>query len=207
MKTSPLLAAAAFLFTACDEQKVEDAKTKTAAAAESIGELAKDSGSKVLEKGSKALEKGKELSKTAGEKLKEVKDAVVAKSSPAVEAFKARINGFSETMKGMEGQAGDDPAKAKEMLTSLMQKLNSIPTEGVPPDLAEAFRNYHANVRRILEMSLSVPADPTQAEQWQKDHANELHKIEQDSTAALKALKEAAARHGITGLNLGESKE
>lgn len=200
MKTAPILAAAAILFTACDEQKVEDAKTKTADAAKSIGELAKDTGGK-------ALEKGRELTKTAGEKLKEVKEAVVAKSSPAVESFKARINGFSEMMKGMEGQAGDDPAKAKEMLTSLMQKLNSIPTEGVPPDLAKAFGEYHTNVRRILELSLSVPADPKAAEQWQMDHANELHKIEQDSTAALKALKEAAARHGITGLNLGESKE
>jgi hypothetical protein len=200
MKTAPLLAAAAFIFTACDEKKAEDAKTKTAEAAKSIGELATDTGKK-------ALEKGKELSKTAGEKFKEVKEAVVAKSSPAVESFKARINGFSETMKGMEGQAGDDPAKAKQMLTSLMQKLNSIPTDGLPPDLAEAFRNYHANVRRILELSLSVPSDPKEAEQWQMDHANELHKIEQDSTAALKALKESAARHGITGLNLGESKE
>lgn len=200
MKTAPIIAAAAFIFTACDEKKAEDAKTKTAEAAKSIGELAKDSGAK-------ALEKTKELTQTAGEKLKEVKEAVAAKSSPALESFKARINGFSETMKGMKGQAGDDPAKAKQMLTSLMQKLNSIPTDGLPPDLAEAFRNYHANVRRILELSLSVPADEKAAEQWQMDHAEEMLQIEKDSTAALKALKEASARHGITGLDLGESEE
>ncbi len=200
MKTALLLLPAALLFTACDEQKVEDAKTKTADAAKSIGELAKDSTGK-------ALEKGKEWTQAAGEKIKQVKEVVVEKSSPALESFKARINGFSETMKGMKGQAGDDPAKAKQMLTALMQKLNSIPTDGVPPDLADAFTKYHANVRRILELSLSVPSDPKAAEQWQMDHADELLQIEKDSTAALKELKESAARHGITGLDLGESEE
>lgn len=200
MKPILALCTAVFVLTSCDQEKVEDAKVKTAEAAKSVGDLAKDTAGK-------ALEKGKQLTKAAGDKYNQVKDVVVAKGTPALESFKARLNGFSETMKGMKGQAGEDPAKAKEMMTALMAKLNAIPTEGVPPDLSTAFRGYHANMRRILEMSQSVPADPVAGKKWLEDHAQEMLRLEQDSTKALKDLKEAAARHGLTGLDLGEAGE
>jgi hypothetical protein len=196
----PLALAAAFTFTACDQEKTEDAKTKTVEAAKSVGELAKDTAGK-------AVEKTKEGAKNLGEKLKGMKEAVSGKGTPALEAFKTRLSGFSEMMRGMEGKADDNPAKAKEMMNQLMAKLGTISTEGVPPDLSAAFRDYHTAMRRVLTLSLTVPADGAAAEQWQKEHAEELHQLEKDSMAALKALKEAAAKHGLTGLNLGESGE
>jgi hypothetical protein len=193
-------AACTLTFTACDKEKVEDAKVKTEAAAQSVGELAKDTTGKVVDK-------TKEGAKTLIEKAKSLKENLKTNGGPALEKFKAHLGGFSEMMKGMKGQAGDNPAKAKEMMNQLMAKLGTISTDGVPTDLGTAFHDYHVAMRRILTLSQSVPADPAAAEKWQMDHAQEMQQLEKDSTAALKALKEAAAKHGMTDLDLGEAGE
>ena len=107
-------------------------------------------------------------------------------------------------IKGMEGKAGDDPAKAKEMMGTVVTKLNSISAEGVPADLQTAFHNYQTSMTRVLEYAKQIPSDPAAAKQWELEHTDEGHKLEKEATAALKALKEAAAKHGLTGLDLGE---
>lgn len=191
------LTAAALSFTACDKEKVDDAKTKTVEAAKSAGEVVKDTTGKVLEKSGDLLQK-------AGEKLKGAKEALATKGSPALESFKARMHGFSETMKGMKGLETQDAAKAKDMLNQLVTKLNGISTDGVPADLSSAFKDYASAMNRVLKLSAGAPTDPTAAAKWQEDHAAELLQLEKDSTAALKALKEAAAKHGMPNLHLGE---
>jgi hypothetical protein len=198
MKTHlPILTAAIFTLVACDGEKVQEAKKETVEAAKAAGEASKEVGGKILDKTKEGL-------KAAGEKLKEAKEVISEKGGPALESFKAKMGGFSEMIKGMEGQAGDDPAKAKQMMDTVMTKLKSISAEGVPPDLHTAFKNYQASMGRVFEYAKKIPSDPAAARQWEIDHADEGLKLEKESTAALKALKEAAARHGLTGLDLGE---
>jgi|GEM_PF-4528920 len=192
-----ILTAAVFTLAACDGEKVQEAKKETVEAAKATADASKEVGGKILDKTKEGL-------KAAGEKLKAAKDVIAEKSGPALESFKAKMGGFSELMKGMKGQADDDPAKAKQMMDAAMAKLNTISAEGVPGDLKTAFKNYQTAMARVLDYAKRVPANPAEASQWEVDHAQELRQLEIDSTAALKALKEAAARHGLTGLDLGE---
>lgn len=205
--SAALCSAAIFALTSCDEEKAADAKAKTVEAAKSVGDLVKDSTGKVVEKGKEvtdaAIEKVKPALEAAAEKVKPAVDAVKAAASPALESFKARLGGFSETMKRMEGQAGQDPTKAKEMLTQLTSKLNTIPTDGIPADLQAAFQSYRSVMRRVLEQSQSIPATPEAQQKWIMDNAEAMKRLEDDAKKAEKDLKEAAARHGLTGLALG----
>lgn len=195
-----LIAAAAFAFTACDGEKVKEAKEKTADAAKSLGEAAK-------EMGGKAMEKGKELGAKAGEKLKgatEAAKAVLAeKGGPALEGFKAKMGGLSEWFKNAKGQAGEDPAKAHQLMTEMMNKVKSISPEGLPPDLKSAFERYQGAMHRVQDISKTLPTDAAGAEEWYKANADKLGALEGDVLGAFKLLKEAAAKHGLTGLDLG----
>lgn len=192
-----IFTATLFTLAACDGEKVQEAKKETAEAAKATAEAGKEVGGKILDKTKQGL-------KAAGEKLKAAKEAIVEKGGPALESFKVKMGGFSEMIKGMEGQAGTEPAKAKEMMDAAMTKLKSISTEGVPADLKTAFHNYRTAMARVFEYAKRIPADPAAAKQWEVDHADEGLQIERESTAALKALKEACARYGLTGLDLGE---
>ncbi len=200
MKPHALLLAAAFVFTACDGEKVKEAKEKTTEAAKSLGEAAK-------EMGGKAMEKGKEYGAKAGEKLKgatEAAKAVLAdKGGPALEGFKAKMGGLSEWFKNAKGQAGEDPAKAHQLMSEMMGKVKSISPEGLPPDLKSAFERYQGAMNRVQDISKSLPTDQAGAEQWYKTNADKLGALENDVLGAFKVLKEAAAKHGLTGLDLG----
>ncbi len=195
-----ILSAAVFTFAACDGEKVQEAKKESTEAAKSIGEAVK-------EVGGKAVEKSKELGKTAVEKGKEIKEAaktlIGEKGGPAMEAFKAKMGGLSEWFKKSNGQAGQDPGKAHQMMGELMARMKSISTEGLPEDLKGAFQGMQASMGRIQEMSRSLPTDEAGAEAWYKDNADKLRTLEKEFLNAGKKLKETAAKHGITGLNLG----
>jgi hypothetical protein len=192
--------AAVFALAACDGEKVQEAKKESAEAAKSIGEAAK-------EMGGKALDKGKELSQAAGEKLKSAagsaKELISEKGGPALESFKAKIGGLSEWFKKQKGQAGDDPAKAHQLMGEMMTKVNSISTEGLPEDLKGAFDGYERAMAKVQEISQSLPVDQAGAEAWYRDNADRLRALENETIVALKKLKEVAAKHGITGLDLG----
>lgn len=201
MKTRVLLiAAGAFAFTSCDGEKAQEAKQKTVDAAKAIGEATK-------EVTGKAVEKTKELTAQAGEKLKSATEAaktvIADKGGPALEAFKARMSGLSEWFKGAKGQAGEDPAKAHQLMGEMMNKVKSIPSEGLPPELKSAFERYQGAMSRVQEISKTMPADEAGAEKWFMDNADKLGALEKDVLGAFKVLKEAAAAHGITGLDLG----
>jgi hypothetical protein len=195
-----LITAAAFVFAACDGEKVQDAKKESAEAAKSIGEAAK-------EMTGKAMEKGNELSKAAGDKLKSAteaaKELVKEKGGPAMDSFKAKMGGLSEWFKQAKGQAGEDPAKAHELMGEMMTKVNSISAEGLPDDLKSAFEGYQATMLKVQEISKSLPKDAAGAEAWYRDNADRLRALENDTIVALKRFKEAAAKHGLTGLDLG----
>lgn len=191
-----ILTAANFTLAACDGEKVQEAKKETAEAATATVEAGKEAGGKI--------DKTKNGLKVAAEKVKAAKEVFAEKGGPALESFKAKMGGFSEMIKSMEGQAGDNPAKAKQLMDTVMAKLKSISADGVPPDLKTAFHNYQVAMGRVFEYAKRIPEDPAAAKQWELEHTEEGHRLERESTAALKALKEAAARHGLTGLDLGE---
>lgn len=199
---SPLLVltAAVFALTACDGEKVQEAKKETAEAAKALGEAAKEASDK-------ALEKGKELSHTAGEKIKSAAGAAKAvideKGGPALESFKAKMGGLSEWFKNSKGQAGEDPAKAHQLMNEMMTKVKGMSSDGLPGDLKNAFDRYQGAMTRVQEMSKSLPTDQAGAEAWYRDNADKLRALENETIAALKLLKEAAAKHGMTGLDLG----
>jgi len=211
MKPHALLLAAAFVFTACDGEKVKEAKEKTTEAAKSLGEAAKEMGGKAMEKGKemggKLVAESKELGAKAGDKLKgatEAAKAVLAdKGGPALESFKAKMGGLSEWFKNAKGQAGEDPAKAHQLMSEMMGKVKSISPEGLPPDLKSAFERYQGAMNRVQDISKSLPTDQAGAEQWYKTNADKLGALENDVLGAFKVLKEAAAKHGLTGLDLG----
>src|SRR5687767_14290944 len=96
-----ILTAAIVSLSACDGEKVQEAKKETAEAANAAAEASKEVGAKISDKTKEGL-------KAAGEKLKAVKQAVGEKSGPALESFKAKMGGFSDLIKGMKGQADDD---------------------------------------------------------------------------------------------------
>lgn len=199
---SPLLVltAAVFALTSCDGEKVQEAKKETAEAAKALGEAAKEASDK-------ALEKGKELSHTAGEKIKSAAGAAKAvideKGGPALESFKAKMGGLSEWFKNSKGQAGEDPAKAHQLMNEMMTKVKGMSSDGLPGDLKNAFDRYQGAMTRVQEMSKSLPTDQAGAEAWYRDNADKLRALENETIAALKLLKEAAAKHGMTGLDLG----
>lgn len=199
---SPLLVltAAVFALTACDGEKVQEARKETAEAAKALGEAAKEASDK-------ALEKGKELSHTAGEKIKSAAGAAKAvideKGGPALESFKAKMGGLSEWFKNSKGQAGEDPAKAHQLMNEMMTKVKGMSSDGLPGDLKNAFDRYQGAMTRVQEMSKSLPTDQAGAEAWYRDNADKLRALENETIAALKLLKEAAAKHGMTGLDLG----
>src|SRR5688572_29982042 len=114
-----ILTAAIITLAACDGEKVQEAKKETAEAATATVEASKEVIGKIPDKTKAGL-------KAAGEKFKAAKEAIAEKSGPALETFKAKMGGFSELMKGMKGQADDDPAKAKQMMDAAMAKLKTI---------------------------------------------------------------------------------
>lgn len=198
MKTFPvILAVSIFAFAACDGEKVDDAKKQSAEAAKSLGDAAKEIGGKMKEK-------TVELGKAAGEKIKEASVAIGEKGGPALEGFKTGMSGFSEWLRGMKGKAGDNPAAAQGIFGEMGKKLKLISTQGVPPDLKNAFNGYQNSIGRLQAMVRTMPADPAAAQEWVKEKADPLRALELDTTGALKIFKETAARYGLTGLDLGE---
>ena len=72
-----------------------------------------------------------------------------------------------------------------------------------PPDLKTAFERYQGAMARVQEVSRTMPTDNAGAEAWYHDNADKLATLEKEVLAAFKGLKEAAAGHGLTNLDLG----
>lgn len=195
-----ILSAAAITLAACDGEKVQEAKKEGAEAAKAIGEATK-------EMTAKGVEKAKEMSKSAGDKIKSMtesaKEVISEKGGPAMESFKAKMGGLSEWFKSARGRAGDDPVKAHQMMGEMMSRVKGISGEGLPPDLKTAFERYQGAMTRVQEVSRTMPTDNAGAEAWYRDNADKLATLEKEVLAAFKGLKEAAASHGLTNLDLG----
>ncbi len=200
-----LLAAALFTLASCDGEKVKEAEKKTGEAAKAIGEAAKEAGGTVVEK-------TKEGAKTVGEKAKAAygvaKEIIGTKGGPVMENFKTKIGGLSEWFKKSKGkEAGDDPAKAQNAMAELMTKLKGIQTEGLPEDLKAAFQRYQSVMTQVQAITATVPVKKEEAEAWVMKNAEKLRSLEKLSVEAEKNLKETAAKHGISGLDLGNENE
>jgi hypothetical protein len=207
MKVHPyILTAALFMLAACDGEKVKEAEKKTGEAAVAVGEAAKEVGGKVADSAQVGV-------KTAGQKVKEVagaaKEILQTKGGPALESFKAKVGGVSEWFKKSKGQNGEDPdpAKAQAAMTELMTKLKGISAEGLPEDLRSSFQRYQGAMDRVQAITAAIPKQKAAAEAWYVQNADKLQALEKDIVAAAKSFKEAAARHGLTGLQLGTETE
>jgi hypothetical protein len=209
-----LTTAAIFCLAACDGEKAQEAKQKAAEAgtaigeaAKATGEAAKEIGGKGLEKakdiGAKGLEKGREIAGAAGEKAKEISGLIAEKSAPAVESFKAKIAGFSEWSKISREKMGDDFAKVKAYMAEMNTRLGGISPDSLPEDLKTALSAYQTEMRNFHQLFRSSPTDEAGIKKWSDDNADALHQIEKRMMDAAKKLKEVAAQHGITGLDLG----
>ena len=196
-----ILSAAVFTFAACDGDKAREAKNEGAEAAKAAGEAAK-------EIAGKALEKGKEVAQDAGDKIKSgagaVKEAIAAKGTPALEAFKARIAGLSEYISSLEGKAGSDPGKMSGLLESVVTRAKGISVEGLPEDLKSAYQSYNESMSRLLQFVKTIPTEEKAYAAWELQNADRLHQLGLAASKAKKLLEETAAKHGVTGLNLGE---
>jgi hypothetical protein len=197
---TPVLTAALFMLAACDGEKVKEAEKQSVEAGKAIGEAAKEVGGKVAESTREGV-------KTAGQKAKELagaaKEIIQTKGGPALEGFKAKVSGVSEWFKKSKGQSGEDPAKAQEAMTELMTKLKGISAEGVPDELKASFERYQAAMARVQAFTAAMPAQKEAAEEWYIQNADKLRALEKEIIAAAKSFKEAAAKHGLTGLQLG----
>ena len=222
MKPILLLTAAVFALSACDGEKVQEAKSKVSEAgkaagdaSKAIGDAAKEMTGKGMEKAkelsAKGLEKGKEIAGATGQKAKELAGAaaqlVKEKGGPALESFKAKIGGFSEWSKTSRDKMGDDFAKVKAYMSEMNTRLGGISAEGLPEDLKTALTAYQAGMAKFNQAMRSSPADEAGMTKWSHDNADALEKIEQEIMAAAKKLREAAATHGVTGLDLGSLTE
>lgn len=209
-----IISAAIFILTSCDGEKVQEAKKEGAEAVKATGEAAK-------EMTAKGMEKAKEIGKATADKLKSaaeaakeaingkkssadaVKATINGNGSPALEKFKAKMGGLSEWFKSARGKAGEDPVKAHQMMGEMMTRVKSISGEGLPPDLKSAFERYQVAMTRVQEVSRSMPTDGPGAEAWYRDNADKLATLEKEVLGAFRNLKEAAANHGLTNLDLG----
>ena len=218
MKLILPISAAVLALSACDGEKVQEAKQKAAdagKAAGAFGEAGKEIVGKSLEKvkelSAKAGEKTKELVGAAGEKAKELTDSagqiIKEEGGPAMEAFKARIGGFSEWSRNSRATIGGDLNNVKAYMAEMNSRLSGIPAEGLPAELKSALTAYQASMAKFQQMFRNSPADEAGITKWSQDNADALHKIELEWVAAAKNLQEAAAAHGVTGLDLGSLSE
>ena len=193
-------AAAALTFSACDGEKVQEAKKEGAEAAKAVGEAAK-------EVTGKTLAKGKEMAHEVGDKAKAVaavaKEAIAARGGPAMDTFKAKMGGLSEWFKQAQGKAGKDPAKAHQMMADMMGRVKGISSEGLPPEVKTAFERFRVAMNQVQDVSKSLPNDEAGQAAWYHDNANKLAGLEKEFLSAAKLLKEECAKHGLTNLDLG----
>jgi hypothetical protein len=201
MKLRFLIPVAAVLtFAACDGEKVQEAKKEGAEAAKAAGEAAK-------EVTGKASTKIKEMAHETGEKLKAAteaaKEAITTRGGPAMDTFKAKMGGLSEWFKQAQGKAGEDPAKAHQLMADMMGRVKGISSEGLPPEVKTSFERFRMAMNQVQDVSKSLPSDAAGQAAWYKDNANKLAGVEKEFLSAAKSLKEECAKHGLTNLDLG----
>jgi hypothetical protein len=82
--------------------------------------------------------------------------------------------------------------------------VKAISAEGLPEDLKAALLRYQAAMGKVLEIVKTMPKDKEARQKWEVQILDKLKPLQDDIAGASKLLKEAAAKHGLTGLDLGD---
>ncbi len=197
MKLRPaFLTAALFCLVSCDGEKVKEAKKEIGEAGAAVGEAGKEVGGKVFDK-------AKALGKQTVEGFKVVKEAVADHGGPAMDNFKTKLRGLSDLMKKSQNQSTEDPAVAIDAMSRVTAQAKAISAEGLPEDVKTALQRYQQAMVKILAVVKTMPPGKEERQQWEVGISEKLKPLEDEVTAATKLLKEAAAKHGLTGLDLG----
>ena len=196
-----ILSAAVLTFAACDGEKGTEAKKEGPEISNAGAQAVKETTGNDLEKGKGVVpDTGDNTTPAAGA----VTEATALKSTPAMEAFKARIAGLSEYISSLEGKAGSDPGKMAGLLESVVVRAKGISVEGLPEDLKAAYLGYHEAMSRLLQFVKTIPPEERAYAAWELQNADRLHQFGVAASRAKKLLEQTAAKHGVTGLNLGE---
>jgi hypothetical protein len=228
MKTLPL--AAVLFLVACDNDKAREAQAKAAEAATAAKAAAREEAGQVVTKakevGAVAVDKTKAVAAAAIEKSRELKAeasvkavdlraaaaekaaaiaaAARGKGSAAVESFRTRLAGFHEWLATKDGAAGD-LKNTDSVMKDIMANLKAIPTDGLPEDLKSGFGEYQNTLIEVQKLLATMPkAEGTALAEWETANKAAFESLNAKMAAAVKGLKEAAARHGIPDLPLGE---
>lgn len=86
-----------------------------------------------------------------------------------------------------------------------MKNLKAVPTEGLPADLQTGFAEYQGTLIELQKLLATMPKEEGAAlQKWEAANRPALETLNARMSAAVKGLQEAAARHGIPDLKLGE---
>jgi hypothetical protein len=199
-------AAAAARETVSSEVTEAVAKGKEASAmiAEKARVAAEQAGAKAREIAGDLPEQSRVLREAAEEKVGELRAAAKDRSSEAVGNFRDRLGKFHEWLAGQEGSARD-LSKADHVMDNFMKNLKAVPTDGLPADLQSGFAEYQGTLIELQKVLATMPKEEGPAlAAWETANRPALETLNARMSAAVKGLREAAARHGIPDLKLGE---
>lgn len=222
--------AAVLLLTACDSEQSKQAKAKAAEAAaaardtvasevteavakgkeasavvaEKARTAAEQAGAKAREMAGDLPEKSRVFKEAAEEKIGELRAAAKDRGADAIGNFRDRLGKFHEWLAGHEGSA-NDLSKADRVMEDFMKNLKAVPTEGLPADLQTGFAEYQGTLIELQKLLATMPKEEGAAlQRWEAANRPALETLNARMSAAVKGLQEAAARHGIPDLRLGE---
>jgi hypothetical protein len=222
--------AAVLLVTSCDSEQSKQAKAKAAAAAAAARDTvatevteavskgkeasavvaakartaAEQAGAKAREMAGDLPEKSRSIKEAAEEKIGELRAAARDRSADAIGNFRDRLGKFHEWLAGQEGSA-NDLSKADRVMEDFMKNLKAVPTEGLPADLQTGFAEYQGTLIELQKVLATMPKEEGEAlQKWEAANRPALETLNARMSAAVKGLQEAAARHGIPDLRLGE---
>jgi hypothetical protein len=140
-------------------------------------------------------------------------------ANAALDAFKKEIESIKTFME--KNQGSTDPSVGLANLRELVRRSSSVPTEGLPGDLASAFKAMSSVMQRVQTTLDSLPVPVEKLQQHLKEQQEKgvgpaseaadkvaafqkaMEALSAEGTAASAKLKEVGAKYGIASLDLG----
>jgi hypothetical protein len=139
----------------------------------------------------------------------------VAVPAPAADpkvAFTTALNAMADEVYALEKKYKDtNPMELMKQLPGLLKKLETVPTAGLPEDLAAAYTRVQKNASATGDMIAAIPADlpddPDKIQAYLQANPGvmkvmmemdaKMAPLKEEGEVAKKELEAAAAKHGL----------
>jgi hypothetical protein len=127
-------------------------------------------------------------------------------------AFTDSLNALADEVNGLEAKyKNSNPMEILKELPGVLAKLQLVSTEGLPEDVAAAFKKLQANSSRMGEIIATfpkdLPSDPAKMGEYMQANPEamnammaagpKMETLKADGDIAKKELEEAAAKNGM----------